>query len=272
MDQRTGVIAHYLWLHKRTVLGLLIPYFGGKSRLAKIIINKFPQHHCYVEVFAGAANVFFAKTPSGIEVINDIDRDLITLYRVVKNHPEELYRQFKYVLISRDEFTRLMQVQPNTLTDVQRAARYLYLQRMCFGGRVQGRIFGTTTTSAPRLNLFTLQRMLEDTWMRLGQVVIECLDFRDLIRRYDRDHTLFFLDPPYWKINGYDHNFVDQDFYDLAECLSHISGRFLMTINDTPEVRDIFKQFWIEEVELKYSMSRKEGARTKKRTELLIGN
>ncbi|MDD2321750.1 MAG: DNA adenine methylase, partial [Geobacteraceae bacterium] len=167
---------------------------------------------------------------------------------------------------------RLMQVNPDTLTDIQRAARYLYLQRMCFGGRSRGRTFGTSTTGVPRFNLFTLQRLLEESWMRLSQVVIECLDFRDLIPRYDRDYTLFFLDPPYWKIDGYAHNFVEQDFIDLAEVLAGIKGRFLMTINDTPEIREIFKRFTIEEVELKYSMSKKEGSRSQVRTELLISN
>lgn len=253
-------------------MGALIPYFGGKSRLAKNIIARFPEHQCYVEVFAGAANVFFAKEARGTEVINDLDRDLVTLYRTVKHHPEELHRQFKYVLISRDEFSRLLQVNPDTLTDIQRAARYLYLQRMCFGGRSKGRAFGTSTTGVPRLNLFTLQRLLEEAWLRLSQVMIECLDFRDLIPRYDREHTLFFLDPPYWKFNCYEHNFVEKDFYDLAEVLAGIKGRFMMTINNTPEVREIFKRFWIEEVELKYSMSKKEGSRSQIRTELLIGN
>lgn len=253
-------------------MGALIPYFGGKSRLAKNIITRFPEHQCYVEVFAGAANVFFAKEARGTEVINDLDLDLITLYRTVKHHPEELHRQFKYVLISRDEFSRLLLVNPNTLTDIQRAARYLYLQRMCFGGRSKGRTFGTSTTGVPRLNLFTLQRLLEEAWLRLSQVMIECLDFRDLIPRYDREHTLFFLDPPYWKFNCYEHNFVEKDFYDLAEVLAGINGRFMMTINDTPEIREIFKRFSIEEVALKYSMSKKEGSRSQVRTELLIGN
>jgi len=242
-------------------VGALIPYFGGKSRLAKTIISKFPEHQCYVEVFAGAANVFFAKEAKGTEVINDLDRDLITLYRTVKHHPEELHRQFKYSLVSRDEFKRLIKVDPDTLTDIQRAARYIYLQRMCFGGRSHGRTFGTSTTGLPRLNLFTLQKLLEEAWIRLAHVMIECLDFRVLIPRYDREHTLFFLDPPYWKINGYTHNFVEQDFYDLAGVLAGIKGHFLMTINDTPEVRVIFKDFLIEEVQLKYSMSKKEGSR-----------
>lgn len=65
---------------------------------------------------------------------------------------------------------------------------------------------------------------------------------------------------------------MEKDFYDLAEVLAGIKGRFMMTINDTPEIREIFKRFWIEEVELKYSMSKKEGSRSQVRTELLIGN
>ena len=251
-------------------MAALIPYFGGKSRLAKTIIANFPDHTCYVEVFAGAANVLFAKAAGTTEVINDLDRALITLYRAVKHHPEELHRQFKYVLIARDEFDRLMRVDPDTLTDIQRAARYLYLQRMCFGGRSKGRTFGTSTTSLPGLNLFTLQRLLEEAWLRLTHVTIECLDFRVLIPRYDREHTLFYLDPPYWRINGYAHNLVEQDFHDLAGLLAGIKGKFLLSINDTPEIRQIFKRFSIAEVELQYSMSKQKGSRSQTRTELLI--
>ena len=107
-----------------------------------------------------------------------------------------------------------------------------------------------------RLNLFTLEETLETAWRRLAQVQIECLDFRDLIPRYDRPHTLFYLDPPYWDIVGYEHNFVEQDFVDLGKTLAGIKGRFLMSINDTPEVREIFNRFRIEEVTLKYSMGK----------------
>ena len=116
----------------------VIPYFGGKSRLAKTIINNIPEHACYCEVFAGGASVLFAKDPSRTEIINDLDRDLVTLYRVIKHHPEELYRQYKYSLVSRSEFEREQQVNPETLTDVQRAARYLYLQKNSFGGHITG--------------------------------------------------------------------------------------------------------------------------------------
>jgi hypothetical protein len=106
------------WQKERNKIGALVPYFGGKSRLAKTIISKFPEHTCYVEVFAGGASVFFAKEPSKTEVLNDLDKDLVTLYRAVKNHPEELHRQFKFSLVSRSEFEREKEVNAETLTDI----------------------------------------------------------------------------------------------------------------------------------------------------------
>jgi DNA adenine methylase len=236
------------------------------------IINKIPEHACYVEVFAGGASVFFGKDPSTTEVINDLDKDLVTLYRTVKHHPEELYRQFKFSLVARSEFEREKAVNPETLTDIQRAARYLYLQKSAFGGHITGQTFGTTTTGKPRLNLLTIETTIENAWQRLAQVQIECKDFRDLIPRYDRPHTFFFMDPPYWCIPGYKYDFEEKDFIDLANILQNIKGKFLMTINDTPEVRSIFGQFNIQETTLKYSMSTKAKSRAKTRTELLISN
>lgn len=253
-------------------MGSLIPYFGGKTRLAKRIIEKITPHGCYVEVFAGSATVLFTKEPSRSEVLNDFDRELITFYRVIKHHPLEFHRQFEYCLVSRDEFDRLTRVTPDTLTDVQRAVRYFYLQKNCFGGKVAGQTFGTSTSGPPRLNLFNLERSIHDAWVRLAQVTIERLDFRKLIPKYDRPHTFYFLDPPYWQIPGYRHDFAEQDFHDLAATLSNTQGRFLMTINDTPEVREIFGRFKIEEVRLRYSMSQNGKARGREHTELLVAN
>ena len=103
-------------------------------------------------------------------------------------------------------------------------------------------------------------------------VVIECKDFHDLIPRYDRPHSFFFLDPPYWCIPGYKYDFVEQDFLDLRELLQAIKGKFLMTINDKPEVRKIFDCFVIEEATLKYPFNTSPRSRAKVRTELLISN
>jgi DNA adenine methylase len=250
----------------------VIPYFGGKSRLAKTIISKILEHTCYIEVFAGGASVFFAKEPSETEVLNDLDKDLVTLYRVIKHHPEELYRQYKYSLVARSEFDREQQVNPETLTDVQRAARYLYLQKCAFGGHITGQTFGMITTGKPRFNLLTLESTIENAWRRLVNVQVECKDFRDLISRYDRPHSFFFLDPPYWKIPGYKYDFEERDFLDMRDILRGIKGKFLMTLNDTAEVRNLFGEFFIQEATLKYSMSPTPQSRATTRVELLISN
>jgi DNA adenine methylase len=107
-----------------------LAWVGGKSKLTSTIIPLIPAHQCYVEVFAGAAWVLFRKEPSKVEVINDINGDLITLYRVIQNHLEEFVRYFKWSLVSREEFDRLQRVDESTLTDIQRAARFYYWLKM----------------------------------------------------------------------------------------------------------------------------------------------
>lgn len=82
----------------------IIPWIGGKRRLADHIIPRFPAHDCYVEVFAGGAALYFLRPPAKVEVINDINGELINLYRVVQHHLEEFVRQFKWALTSRQVF------------------------------------------------------------------------------------------------------------------------------------------------------------------------
>lgn len=100
----------------------IVPWIGGKRRLAKHILPLFPAHTCYVEPFCGAAALYFLKTPSKTEVINDINGELVNLYRVVKHHLEEFIRQFKWALVSRQIYKWLQDTPEETLTDIQRAA------------------------------------------------------------------------------------------------------------------------------------------------------
>ena len=168
----------------------IVPWIGGKRKMAEHIMPLFPEHQCYVEPFCGAAALFFLKPPSDVEVLNDINGDLINLYRVVKHHLEELYKQFKWVLTSRENWDWMQMTPVETLTDVQRAARFLYLQKLAFGARVEGRTFGTATTARPKFNIFTLEQDLADAHFRLSSVMIERLDWAKVIEKYDRPHTL----------------------------------------------------------------------------------
>ncbi len=107
----------------------IIPWIGGKRRLADRLFPLFPKHSCYVEPFAGGAALFFLRpVPADVEVLNDVNGDLVNLYRVVQHHLEEFVRQFKWALSSRQVFRWLQETRPETLTDIQRAARFYYLQ------------------------------------------------------------------------------------------------------------------------------------------------
>lgn len=155
----------------------IIPWIGGKRRLAKHILPLFPEHTCYVEPFAGGAAMFFMKPPVDCEVINDSNGELVNLYRVVRNHLDEFVRQFRWSLVSRQMFEWAQLVRPETLTDIQRAASFFYLQKLAFGGKVEGQNFGTTTTTPPRLNLLRIEEDLSVAHLRLARTQIEHLDW-----------------------------------------------------------------------------------------------
>lgn len=165
------------------------------------------------------------------------------------------------------------QICTKRLTDLERAGRFLYLQRTAFGGKVSGRNFGVSKDRPGRFNLTTLEPMLEDLHSRLAGVVIECLDWSEFVRRYDGQGTLFYCDPPYWGCEtDYGKAMFDREsFARMADQLGRIQGRFLLSINDVPEIRAIFAAFHIEPVTTSYSIANRTSGGTD-RAELLISN
>lgn len=232
----------------------LVPWIGGKRKLADHILPLFPKHQCYVEPFCGAAALFFLKQPSEVEILNDINGDLVNLYRVVKYHLEELYKQFKWALTSRQNWQWLQATPVETLTDVQRAARFLYLQKLAFGGKVDGQSFGTATTSRPRFNIFTLEQDLADAHYRLSNTTIEYLPWDQVIEKYDRPHTLFYCDPPYWQTEGYGVDFGWEHYERMLHLAKTIKGQMIISIGGHPEIRDLFKDLAVVEVDYQYTV------------------
>ncbi len=253
----------------------LAPWLGGKRLLAKRIVERIEAvpHRCYAEPFAGMGGVFFRRTrrPSA-EIINDIDGEIVNLFRAVREHPDELQRQFGSVLAARQEFERQLAVPPETLTDIQRAARFLYLQRLRFAGRPDARSMGFRREGLPDFRVAMIRRLVSAAHRRLQRVQIERLEWHEFIRRYDRDFTLFYLDPPYW---GHETDygkglFAREDFARMADLLRGLKGRFILSLNDRAEVRETFAGFAFEEVRTRYSVSWKAGKKTV--GELLISN
>lgn len=175
-----------------------LPWMGSKRRVAQQILERMPEHTCYVELFAGSAAVLFARDePAKVEVINDLDGELVNLFRVLKHHLVEFVQQFRWGITSRQMWRWLDDTPPETLTDIQRAARFYYLHRLGFGGKSVGRTFGYSPTSPPRINFLRIEEALSDVHQRLAHVLVEQKPWQDCLRRYDRPTTFFFADPPY---------------------------------------------------------------------------
>lgn len=236
------------------------PYLGGKRVLAKTIIRRVNEtpHDGYAEAFVGMGGVFLRRNMQPrFEAINDISGDVANLFRILQRHYPQFMETLRFQVTSRREYERLVKTDPTTLTDLERASRFLYLQRLAFGGKVSGRNFGVDKTQGARFNLLKLAPLLEDIHERLAGVVIEQLGWRSFIERYDRPGMLFYLDPPYWGgENDYGKNvFSRGDYAEMAEVLGSLKGCFILSLNAVPGVFETFSRFRIDEVDCTYSVA-----------------
>ena len=255
-----------------TPLPGLTSWAGGKRNLARrlgAMIDADP-HRAYVEPFAGAGHVFFARARRrSVEIVNDANGELVNVWRCWRRHPDELLKTILGVPFSRQEFDRLMAIEADHLTDLERAGRLLFLQRARFAGRLDRRHWCVGPDSVKARTAERWRKRISAAAERLASVVIEHRDFEWVIRRFDTPSTLFYLDPPYWGAeDAYGRGcFGPPDFERLRAALEGLEGRFLMSLNDTPEVRRLFGAFRIETIETSWS-SRKPGGQAV--TELLI--
>lgn len=245
-----------------------ITRMGGKSKLRKTIIEMLPEHKCYIELFFGAGWVYFGKEPSKIEVINDVDKELINLFRTIKYHAPEVERLLQYEFSGRDIFEEHKNCTLEYMTEIHRAIRFLYVITQSFAGK--GNNYGYGTTTKPGQQIF-YKNVLNNLKDRLKNTYVENLSFEKIVDKYDREHSFFFCDPPYFETTGYGNKFGEEEHLMLKDKLSNIKGKFLLTINDHERVREWYKDFNIREVEVNYSISREEKARGKYK-ELIITN
>lgn len=253
----------------------IAPWLGGKRNLAKRICAMIDadEHTTYAEPCVGMGGIFLRRTSRPrAEFINDAQRDVYNLFRVLQEHYVAFLDLLRFQITTQANFNRLVGVDPATLTDMQRAARFLYLQRLAFGGKVSGRNFGLATERPARFNLTTLESDLEALHSRLSGVTVTCLDFAEFIQRVDHKGALFYLDPPYWGCeNDYGKLLFSRDrFEEMAALLARLKGRFILSLNDVPEVREIFGRFTIEEVTTTYTIAGK-GAQPERREVLIRG-
>ncbi len=255
-----------------------IKWMGGKSKLRERIISEFPTHTTYVEVFGGAGWVLFGKTPSKVEVYNDINSELVNFYRIAKHRPEALVDALDLLPVSRDIFHDWKHADLSTMSDLERAARLYYLLHLCFGARFSGTKpqsdLGYSLGSAPGFNPDRVQDDVRRAFERLKRVYLENLDCIELIKRWDSPDTLFFCDPPYAGTHGYGGDgFKEDDQRRLAGALKSIKGKFILTNSDHPLIREIYDGCNFQEVDVFYSVgtAKVDGARERE-GEVIVTN
>lgn len=231
-----------------------IKWVGGKKLLRKTIINEFPKHFDrYIEVFGGAGWVLFGEDKHApIEVFNDIDSNLVNLYRCIKYHPTELQHELSYMILSREQFFDCKnQLQINGLTDIQKAARYFFIINVSFGALKRSFDTGINKDIYKTIEFFP---KIQD---RLKKVTIENKDFENLIKVYDRPNALFYVEPPYFQTEKYYNNFeksnnknfyTDKDHSRLFNILDKIKGKFILSYNDNEIIREIYKNYNIKPI------------------------
>lgn len=221
-------------------------WYGGKWRLAPKLLPLIPDHEIYVEVFAGSAALFFAKKPQGIEVLNDKDEGVMNLFTVLRDR--EMFTEFQRVVhltpYSLREYAYCQSTWRDCKDPVEKARRFFFVNRAChngvmsagFGREYKGGRKGMTKAVSTMLN--TIDRLPEIA-ARLRGALLDCADFRKIIKRYDAPGTLFYLDPPYVHSTrrtpkGYAHEMSDSDHEDLVELLLGIEGKAMLSGYDHP--------------------------------------
>ena len=262
----TGLSHQDVSWRKGDIMNSFISWIGGKKLLRKAILEQFPETGTfdrYIEVFGGAAWLLFSRdSHANMEVYNDVNGELVNLFRIVKYHPDALQKELEWTLMSREMFFDALQG-VRGLTDIQRAARFWVAIKESFGTdcrsfRVNGRDLGKAV------------EFLHEASIRLNKVVIEHLDFEHLIRTYDRPGALFYLDPPYYDAEKYyPDRFQPEDHIRLNKSLERIKGRFILSYNDCQEIRKLYDGFTIIEAERHDNLVSK---KCRKYKELIIKN
>jgi DNA adenine methylase len=204
--------------------------------MLKHILKIMPPHRIYVEVFGGSGKVLLNKKPSEIEVWNDFDRKIANLFHVVAFKFEEFYEKTRFLVYSRELYKTYLKELKGTgmieLGDVDMAVKMYYVLSGTFGGggsgfKYSGFAFSRRENEARRY--WNRLEKLEQIRERLAGVLIECDDFEKVIRRWDSEETLFYLDPPYFGVETYYEGFSVEDHKRLLSLLKEIKGKWLLS-------------------------------------------
>ena len=246
----------------------LISRVGGKTKIAKMIIERMPPHTTYVEPFIGGGSIYFRKPLVDINVINDKDKEIIDIYRDMRDVGDEVKKMnFKP---SRHGFSKILKMKKFN-TKKERLFRNLYLSKFSYGGNRKTYWGDKETRDKTGMKHGDVIKRNADRYKaKLKRTHILNIDFRNVIKKYDSPNALFYLDPPYsqavsrW---GYDYLLIKPE--EVYNAVKNIKGKFILSYNDNPDIRDLFKDFKVKTIKTTYELS---GHRKPNIKELLISN
>ena len=213
---------------------------GWKSKLAKDIIQLFPEHKHYVEVFGWWLSVLFAKQPSKLETVNDINNDLVNLWEIIKNYPQSLSHQLNMLFVSRVIFNNIKLKKYTPRNHIEKAAYFYYLISQSFWSKGDNFAMSSKSWRKPK-NLWKSFTKWTD---RLKFVTIENMSFEKLLLKYDSKDTFFYLDPPYYNFENYYESWFEKSQHLLLRAtLKNIQWKFLLSYNDCKEISELYKDF-----------------------------
>lgn len=254
-----------------------ITYYGGKQKLAPLIIELIPPHTLYAEPFCGGAAVFFAKKPSPVELLNDMNGELINFYRIIKNRFDELIVEINDTLHSRKLHRHAWAIysNPELFDPVKRAWAIWVLSSQGFSGKLDN-VWGydIKADSTSRKIYFNKTEFTEIYNRRLEKVQLENADALYIIRSRDSKESFFYCDPPYFNSNmGHYKGYTKKNFEDLLQLLSTIQGKFLLSSYPSKLLEEYTKKnnWFTQSFEQIVSVPAKQRS-NKKKIEVLTGN
>ena len=264
-------IQNYKQEWRDTLMDSFISWIGGKKLLRKVICSRFPEngYDRYIEGFGGAAWVLFHKEKHAkMEVYNDINSELVNLFKCVKHHPNAIQEELEYFLNSREMFNDCKELyKKSELTDIQRAARYYYMIKVSYGSKTKD--YGTKGRDTTRTEYLKIIKE------RLKAVSIENKSYEALIKQYDRQSSLFYCDPPYYGSEKlYDTagtTFDNAQHVKLRDTLFNIKGKCLISYNNTDFIKELYQGFNISEIERQNNLGSRY-LKNKEYKELIITN
>jgi len=248
---------------------------GGKSRLVKYIMPLFPSHKFYAEVFGGAAWILLNKQKSLIEIFNDIEGNIVNLFRIARDFPGEFVNRLRYDIIARETFDNYKEDYLKSSDPFDRAVKYYYIYCNSFSSDMSTFIKRDRVTNPNRFST-RLPSVVSAFANRMADVVIENLDFRSFFDKYNGKDWLYYLDPPYYGVEGYAEPFKDKEHKDLADILTNnFEGKFILSYNDVPEIRELYSKFNIVTFDIIYQAANRPKVNkdlSGKKSELIITN